>query len=74
MWAPSSWEREYLKEKTTPKGVRKVLLENTENTSEKLQGGTKNHKWRLPASQDCSQDFNFCGRPGPRTGSLNRLV
>ena len=36
-----------------------MLLENIENTSEKSQGGTKNHKGKLPASQDCSQDFNL---------------
>ena len=34
-------------------------MENAENTSEKSQGGTKNHKGKLPASQDCSQDFNL---------------
>jgi hypothetical protein len=34
-------------------------LENAENTSEKSQGGTKNHKEKLPDSQDCSQDFNL---------------
>jgi hypothetical protein len=34
-------------------------LENTENTSEKSQGGTKNHKGKLPASQDCSKDSNL---------------
>jgi hypothetical protein len=26
---------------------------------EKSQGGTKNHKGKLPASQDCFQDFNL---------------
>jgi hypothetical protein len=30
-----------------------------ENISEKSQGGTKNHKKKLSASQDCSQDFNL---------------
>jgi hypothetical protein len=30
--------------KPQPKGVGRVLLENKENTSEKSQGGTKNHK------------------------------
>jgi hypothetical protein len=50
---PSSWERGYLKEKKTqPKGVGRALLENSGNTSEKSQGGTKNHKGKLPASQD----------------------
>jgi hypothetical protein len=34
-------------------------LENAENTSEESQAGTKNHKGKLPASQDCSQDFNL---------------
>ena len=41
------------------KGVWRVLLENAENTNEKSQVGTKNHKWRLPASQDCFQDFHL---------------
>ena len=31
--APSSWVRGYLKEDTTIKEVRKVLLENTKDTS-----------------------------------------
>jgi hypothetical protein len=34
-------------------------LENAENTSEKSQGGTKNHKGKLPVSSDFSQDFNL---------------
>jgi hypothetical protein len=34
-------------------------LENAKNTSEKSQGGTKNHKGKLPASKDCSQIFNL---------------
>jgi hypothetical protein len=34
-----------------------VLLENTENTNEKSQVGAKNHKWRLPASQDFNLTF-----------------
>jgi hypothetical protein len=36
-----------------------VLLENTENISEESQGGTKNHKGKLPVSQYFSQDFNL---------------
>jgi hypothetical protein len=41
-----------------------------ENTSEKAQGGTNNHKGKLPASQDCSQDFNliFVVSEAPGTG------
>jgi hypothetical protein len=34
-------------------------LENTENTSEKSQGKNYNHMGKLPASQDCCQDFNL---------------
>jgi hypothetical protein len=34
-----------------------VLLENTENTSEESQGGTKNHKGKLPGSQDFNLTF-----------------
>jgi hypothetical protein len=49
----------FKKNNHNPKGYGGCYWENAENTSEKSQGGMKNHKGKLPASQDCSQDFNL---------------
>jgi hypothetical protein len=57
------------RKKPQPKGVGRESLENTENTSEKSQGGTSCSSRLFSRFQS-----NFCSQPVPGTWSLNWLI